>query len=70
MTYQIEQLEGICRLLVSFADEGIDLEAITHVKGDKASALRYLSTFEADLRRNYADRFPLPEIPEGEGMEI
>ena len=65
MTYTITLLDGIARIEVSFADEGVDLVGTTHVKGGEAEALAYLPVFEADLRRNFADLFPAPQMPLG-----
>lgn len=57
--------DNTASISVSFLDEGIDLQGNTSVKGGEAEALRYLPVFEADLRRNFSDRFPLPEMPQG-----
>lgn len=69
MTYTIEALEnGTTKINISFADEGVDLQGETFVKGGEAEALNYLPVFEQDLRRNYSELFPKPEpetIPEG-----
>ena len=60
------------KLTVSFADENVDLTGETVVAGGEAEALAYAPFFEADLRRNFADKFPQPEPiiinPEMEGM--
>lgn len=68
MTYLItENPDGIMTIQVDFADENVDMQGETRVKGDEAKAMSYLPTFEADLRRNFADLFPIPEIlPGGE----
>lgn len=65
MTYTITVLDGITRIEVSFADEGVDLTGTTHVRGGEAEALAYLPIFEADLRRNFSEFFPPPPMPEG-----
>lgn len=57
--------DNTASISVSFLDEGIDLQGNTSVKGGVAEALRYLPVFEADLRRNFSDLFPLPEMPQG-----
>lgn len=59
--------DGTTTIAVDFADEGITLTGETAVKGNESDALRYLPTFEADLRRNYADLFPLPPQPAPQG---
>lgn len=65
MTYDIAVLDdGTARIDVSFADEGVDLQGTTTVKGGEAEAIAYLPTFEADLRRNYRHLFPEPEPEE------
>lgn len=65
MLRSITVLDGITRINVDFSDEGVNLQGETTVKGGEAEALQYLPTFEADLRRNFSDLFPLPEMPEG-----
>lgn len=50
---------------VDFSDEGVELTGETSVLGDEKKAQDYLPFFEKDLRRNFADRFPQPEIPAG-----
>jgi hypothetical protein len=65
MTHVLTLLDdGTTRVQVDFADEGVDLQGTTHVKGDETAALRYLPTFERDLRSNYAHLFPAPPEPE------
>jgi hypothetical protein len=61
--------DGTTTIQVDFADEGVNLQGDTVVKGDEAEAVRYLPVFEADLRLNYSDMFPIPEVPEG-GVEL
>ena len=53
--------ERRCKLTVSFADENVDLTGETNVAGGEAAAVAYEPFFEADLRRNFADKFPAPE---------
>ena len=53
--------ERRCKLTVSFADENVDLTGETVVAGGEAEAVAYEPFFEADLRRNFADKFPQPE---------
>ena len=50
---------------VDFSDEGVELTGETSVLGDEKKARDYLPFFEKDLRQNFADRFPQPEIPTG-----
>ena len=59
------------RLTVDFMDEGVDLTGTMLIAGDESAALAYAHFFEADLRRNNAELFPVPEIeiPEMEGEE-
>ena len=64
MTYDvIVNNDGTTTLRINFTDEGINLQGETRVKGDEAIALSYLPVFETDLRRNFADLFPVPESP-------
>lgn len=49
------------KLTISFADENVDLTGETIVAGGEAAAVAYEPFFEADLRRNFADKFPQPE---------
>jgi hypothetical protein len=54
---------------VDFSDEGVELSGETSVKGDESAAVAYLPVFESDLRRNFAEKFPVPEMPvENGGM--
>jgi len=71
MTHNVTvNADGTTAIQVDFADEGVNLQGQTSVKGDESAALAYLPTFEADLRRNNAELFPLPEAPEiGEEIE-
>lgn len=52
------------KLIIDFNDEGVSLVGETEVVGDEAKALAYAPFFEADLRRNNAELFPVPEMPE------
>ena len=54
------------RLTVDFMDEGVDLTGTMLIAGDESAALAYASFFEQDLRRNNAELFPVPEMPEPE----
>lgn len=63
--------DGTTTIRVSFADEGVNLQGETRVRGGEVEARQYLPVFEADLRRNYARLFPQPEpelLPLEEGM--
>ena len=63
--YLTVEPNGTTRIDVDFADEGVDLAGVTHVRGGEAEALIYLRVFEADLRSNYVELFPQPELVEG-----
>lgn len=66
MTHDItEGQDGTTIITVDFADEGVELQGSTRVKGGLDAAHNYLPVFEADLRANYIDRFPVSE-PEPE----
>ena len=52
------------KLTIDFNDENITLVGETEVVGDEGKALAYASFFEQDLRRNNAELFPVPEMPE------
>ena len=54
------------KLILDFSDENVALVGETEVVGDESKALAYASFFEADLRRNNAELFPVPEMPEPE----
>ena len=56
------------KLILDFSDEGVSLVGETEVAGDESAALAYAHFFEQDLRRNNAELFPVPEIPEAEEM--
>lgn len=68
MTYElVESMDGTTTITVDFADEGVELEGITHVKGNTDNARSYLPVFEQDLRNNYSDIFPVQSPEPGEG---
>ena len=70
MTYTITvQDDGTSTLHVTFADEGVDLAGEVSVRGDAAAAETYAPVFARDLRSNYADLFPQPEMPIGGEIE-
>ena len=52
------------KLIIDFNDEGVNLIGETELVGDEGKALSYASFFEQDLRRNNAELFPVPEMPE------
>lgn len=52
------------KLTIDFNDENITLVGETEVVGDESKALSYAPFFEQDLRRNNAELFPVPEMPE------
>ena len=64
--------EKLTKLTIDFTDEGVFLIGETEVIGNEYAARAYASFFEADLRRNNAELFPVPEIeiPEMEGETI
>ena len=64
--------EKLTKLTIDFSDEGVSLVGETEVVGNTDTALAYASFFEADLRRNNAELFPVPEIeiPEMDGEII
>lgn len=68
MTHNIKvNQNGTTTIQVDFSDEDVNLQGKTSVKGGEGVAMAYLPTFEADLRRNNAELFPLPEVPVEEG---
>lgn len=70
MIYTITiQDDGTSTLHVTFADEGVDLAGEVSVCGDAAAAETYAPVFARDLRTNYADLFPQPEMLIGGEME-
>ena len=71
MTYVcIAEQDGTTTLKIDFADEGVQLIGETSIKGGESAALSYLPTFELDLRRNFADKFPVPQMPVEDGGTI
>lgn len=65
MTHElIDNENGTITITVNFEDEGVEINGKTTVKGNTETAERYLTVFEADLRRNYAEVFPPPPEPE------
>ena len=58
--------EKLTKLTIDFSDEGVELIGVTEIIGDESKALAYAHFFEADLRRNNAELFPVPEMPEPE----
>lgn len=65
MTHTFEAEGNTTRIVVDFADEGVDLAGETSIIGDEQKAAAYLPFFDRDLRRNFADQFPQPEPPAG-----
>ena len=61
--------DGTTSIAIDFIDEDVDLQCETTVKGDEAAAYTYLPFFEKDMRRNFADRWPLPESSESQMPE-
>lgn len=64
--------EKLTKLTIDFSDENVALVGETEVVGDESKALSYAPFFEADLRSNNAELFPVPEIeiPEMDGEMI
>ena len=64
--------EKLTKLIIDFSDENVALVGETEVVGDESKALSYAPFFEADLRSNNAELFPVPEIeiPEMDGEMI
>ena len=58
--------EKLTKLTIDFSDEGVSLVGETEVVGNEDTARGYASFFEQDLRRNNAELFPVPEMPEPE----
>ncbi len=54
---------GATLITVDFADEGVNLQGATAIKGGEPEALAYMRVFERDLRRNYAELFPTSPVP-------
>ena len=64
--------EKLTKLTIDFSDEGVSLVGETEVVGNEDTARGYASFFEADLRRNNTELFPVPEpieAPETGGDE-
>ena len=57
------------KLVIDFADEGVELVGETLILGNEEKALAYAPFFEADLRKNNAELFPVPEMPATPEME-
>ena len=53
--------EKLTKLTIDFSDENVELVGETEVVGNESIARAYASFFEADLRRNNAELFPVPE---------
>ena len=60
--------EKLTKLTIDFADEGVFLTGETEVIGNEDTARAYASFFEADLRRNNEELFPVPEPIEAPEM--
>ena len=56
--------DKLAKLTIDFSDEDVVLVGVTEVVGDESKALAYAPFFEADLRSNNAELFPVPEMPE------
>lgn len=56
--------EKLTKLTIDFSDEGVEIIGVTEIIGDEGKALAYAHFFEQDLRRNNAELFPMPEMPE------
>jgi len=56
--------EKLTKLTIDFSDENVVLVGETEVVGDEGKALAYAHFFEQDIRRNNAELFPVPEMPE------
>jgi len=66
-THAVEPVEeGICRLTVTWWDGDTEIvTGTTHVRGDASVAEAYARVFAQDLRRNFAERFPAEQTPNG-----
>ena len=53
--------EKLTKLTIDFSDENVELVGETEVVGNESIARAYASFFEADLRRNNAELFPVSE---------
>ena len=69
MTYTITTDGSISNIVMSFIDEGVDLEVSRKVAGDRSQAEAYVMILESDARKDNMELFPLPVVEETEGME-
>ena len=53
--------EKLTKLTIDFSDENVELVGETEVVGNESIARAYASFFEADLRLNNAELFPVSE---------
>ena len=60
--------EKLTKLTIDFNDENAVLVGETEIVGNEDTARAYASFFEADLRRNNAELFPVPEPIEAPEM--
>jgi len=66
MTYEIiKNINRTTTLHMNFIDENVDIQGEINIKGGVEDATSYVPFFENDLRCNFADKFPVPEMPEG-----
>jgi hypothetical protein len=66
MTYEIiKNIDGTTTLHMNFIDENVDIQGEISIKGGVEDATSYVPFFENDLRCNFADKFPVPEMHEG-----
>jgi hypothetical protein len=66
MTYEIiKNIDGTTTLHMNFIDENVDIQGEINIQGGVEDATSYVPFFENDLRCNFADKFPVPEMPEG-----
>ena len=66
MTYEIiKNIDGTTTLHMSFIDENVDLQGEISIKSGVEDAISYVPFFENVLRLNFADKFTVPEMPEG-----
>ena len=61
--------EKLTKLTIDFSDEGVSLVGETDVVGNTDTARAYAHFLEQDLRRNNAELFPVPEMPEASEMD-
>ena len=69
MKYTLTELDGVTKLEMNFADEGVALECETVVAGAPAEGQEYVPVFERDMRANFRHLFPLPDPEVAEGGE-